>query len=143
MSLLCSYENIITHFITFSEVVNLSSNNMHFLIMTVWKGLMGEKLAKKYISNKGECLSPWFLGTRITSALLLTVCCACRLWRPPRITLLLRKSLLGIPHGRSRWTWMCAQTYKERRRKRNNNKLNHVWTTTASRSVESLQWTRS
>ena len=40
--------------------------------------------------------------------------------------------LFGIPHGRSRWTWASAQTYKERRRKRNNNKLNHVWTTTAS-----------
>ena len=40
------------------KMVNFSSNNMHFLIMTVWKGLMGEKLAKKYISNKGECLSP-------------------------------------------------------------------------------------
>ena len=39
---------------------------------------------------------------------------------------------LGIPHGRSRWTWASAQTYKERRRKRNNNKLNRVWTTTAS-----------
>ena len=39
---------------------------------------------------------------------------------------------LGIPHGRSRWMWVSAQTYKERRRKRNNNKLNHVWTTTAS-----------
>ena len=39
---------------------------------------------------------------------------------------------LGIPHGRSRWTWASANTYKERRRKRNNNKLNHVWTTTAS-----------
>ena len=39
---------------------------------------------------------------------------------------------LGIPHGRSRWMWASAQTYKERRRKRNNNKLNHVWTTTAS-----------
>ena len=39
---------------------------------------------------------------------------------------------LRIPHGRSRWTWASAQTYKERRRKRNNNKLNHVWTTTAS-----------
>ena len=39
-------------------MANLSSNNMHFLIMTVWKGLMGEKLAKKNISNKGECLSP-------------------------------------------------------------------------------------
>ena len=36
--------------------------------------------------------------------------------------LLLHKSLLGIPHGRSRWTWGSAQTYKERRRKRNNNK---------------------
>ena len=36
-----------------------------------------------------------------------------------------------IPHGRSRWTWASAQTYKERRRKRNN-KLNRVWTTTAS-----------
>ena len=34
---------------------------------------------------------------------------------------------LGIPHGRSRWTWASAQTYKERRRKRNNNKLNRVW----------------
>ena len=39
---------------------------------------------------------------------------------------------LGIPHGRSRWMWASAQTYKERRRKRNNNKLNHVWTITAS-----------
>ena len=39
---------------------------------------------------------------------------------------------LGIPHGRSRWMWASAQTYKERRRKRNNNKLNHVWTMTAS-----------
>ena len=39
---------------------------------------------------------------------------------------------LGIQHGRSRWMWASAQTYKERRRKRNNNKLNHVWTTTAS-----------
>ena len=39
---------------------------------------------------------------------------------------------LGIPHGRSRWMWVSAQTYKERRRKRNNNKLNHVWTITAS-----------
>ena len=29
--------------------------------------------------------------------------------------------LLGIPHGRSSWTWASAQTYKERRRKRNNN----------------------
>ena len=25
--------------------------------------------------------------------------------------LLLRKSPLGIPHGRSRWTWGSAQTY--------------------------------
>ena len=40
--------------------------------------------------------------------------------------------LLGIPHGRSRWTRTSAQTYKEtRRRKRNNNKLYHVLTTTA------------
>ena len=39
---------------------------------------------------------------------------------------------LGIPHGRSRWTWASAKTCKERRRKRNNNKLNHVWTITAS-----------
>ena len=44
---------------------------------------------------------------------------------------------LGILHGRSRWTWASVQTslgqtYKERRRKRNNNKLNCVWTTTAS-----------
>ena len=39
---------------------------------------------------------------------------------------------LGIPQGRSRWAWASAQTYNERRRKRNNNKLNRVWTTTAS-----------
>ena len=39
---------------------------------------------------------------------------------------------LEIPHGRSRWAWASAQTFKERRRKRNNNKLNRVWTTTAS-----------
>ena len=51
-----------------------------------------------------------------------TVCCACHLWRPPWI----------IPHGRSRWMWASAQTYKERRRKRNNNKLNCVWTTNVS-----------
>ena len=36
--------------------------------------------------------------------------------------------LLGIPHGRSSWTWASAQTYKERRRKRNHNNLNRVWT---------------
>ena len=36
--------------------------------------------------------------------------------------------LFGIPHGRSRWTWASAQTLKERRRKRNNNELNRVWT---------------
>ena len=40
VSLLCSYEKIITHFNTVSEVVYLSSNNMHFL--TVWEDLMGE-----------------------------------------------------------------------------------------------------
>ena len=51
-----------------------------------------------------------------------TVCCACHLWRPPWI----------IPHGRSRWMWASAQTYKERRRKRNNNKLNCVWMTNVS-----------
>ena len=51
-----------------------------------------------------------------------TVCCACHLWRPPWI----------IPHGRSRWMWVSAQTYKERRRKRNNNKLNCVWMTNVS-----------
>ena len=39
---------------------------------------------------------------------------------------------LGIPHGRSRWTWASAQTYKERRRKRNNIKFKRVWTTTSS-----------
>ena len=39
---------------------------------------------------------------------------------------------LGILHGRSRWTWASAQRYKERRRKRNNNKLNRVWMTTVS-----------
>ena len=42
-----------------------------------------------------------------------------------------------IPHGRSRWTWASAQTHKERRRKRNN-KLNRVWTTTASQGQLNL-----
>ena len=36
--------------------------------------------------------------------------------------------LLGIPHGRTRWTLASVQTYKERRRKRNNNSLNRVCT---------------
>ena len=40
VSLLCSYEKIIAHFNAVSEVLHLSSNNMHFL--TVWEGLMGE-----------------------------------------------------------------------------------------------------
>ena len=83
--------------------------------------------------NKGKCLSLWFLGTGITCALL----CHCLLCLSPLTPawnnfLLLRKSLLGIPHGRSRWMWASGQTYKERRRKRNNNKLNCVWTTNAS-----------
>ena len=93
---------------------------------------MGQKNYFKFW-NKGECLSLWFLGTRITCALL----CLCLLCLSPLTPawnnfLLLRKSLLGIPHGRSRWMWASGQTYKERRRKRNNNKLNCVWTTNVS-----------
>ena len=62
-----------------------------------------------------------------------TVCCASHLWRPPGITFCYSVNhSWAIPHGRLRWTWASAQTYKERRRKRNNNKLNHVWTTPAS-----------
>ena len=135
MSLLCSYEKIITHFNTISEVVYLSSNNMHFDCVGGPDGRIKWRIIgqKNNIWNKGECLSLWFLGTRITSALL----CHC-LQRLSPLTpawnnfLLLRKSLLGIRHGRSRWTWVSVQTYKERRRKRNNNKLNRFWTTTAS-----------
>ena len=56
----------------------------------------------------------------------------CQFHRVPLKLHILISLLFGIPHGRLRWTWASAQTYKERRRKRNNNKLNHVWTTTAS-----------
>ena len=63
-----------------------------------------------------KCLSLWFLGTRITSALL----CHCLLCLSPltpawKNFLLLRKSLLGIQQVRSRWKWASAQTYKETR----------------------------
>ena len=74
-----------------------------------------------------------FLGMRITSALLCHYfLCLSPLMPTWKNFLLLRKSFLGIPHKRSRWTWASAQTYKERRKKRNNNKLNRVWMTTAS-----------
>ena len=47
--------------------------------------------------------------------------------------LLLRKSLLGIPHGRSRWMWGSAQTFiKKEEEKEITIKLNRVLTTTAS-----------
>ena len=49
VSLLCSYEKIITHFNTVPEVVYLSSNNMHFL--TVWEGLMENKVENNWHKN--------------------------------------------------------------------------------------------
>ena len=87
---------------------------------------------KSNIWNKGNCLSLWFLRRRITSALLWhCLLCLSPLTPAWNNFLLLCKSLLGIPHGRSSWMWASAQTYKERRRKRNN-KLNCVWMTTVS-----------
>ena len=118
-----SSTNKVTHFDIIAFY--LSKN---YLILTTYIG------KKKNIWNKGECLLLWFLGTRITSALL----CHCLLCLSPLTPtwnnfFLLRKSLLGIPHGRSRLMWASAQTYKERRRKRNsNNKLTCVWTTIVS-----------
>ena len=119
-----SSTNKVTHF----DIIALYLSKNYLTYITY----IGQKNYFKFW-NKGECLSLWFLGTRITCALL----CHCLLCLSPLTPawnnfLLLRKSLLGIPHGRSRWMWASGQTYKERRRKRNNSKLNCVWTTNAS-----------
>ena len=72
------------------------------------------------------------------------ICCTCHLWCPPGITFfLLRKSLLGIRHKRSRWTWASAQTYKERRKKEITINLIVFEWRLRPRSVESLQWSWS
>ena len=62
--------------------------------------------------------------------------------------LLLSESLLGIPHGRSRWKWTYAQKYPERHIKKEEEEEITISLIVCKRwlrprLIESLQWTQS